>query len=393
MLFSTPWHPVQAMYAIVEFVGENSTAIIAQRWFVDAEETSCFWPPRKADEQARNLAPASPSWNKHDVRVLGKAATYERAREKLTRADETSDLQTEDEETARKRRRVRHRAVSSSSESGEEEEVMMRAPTPPPAMRCTKSATARPTVQPKPSGSSSAPSTSNGSDCRPSTNGQSGEDQSSVRGLFEHLITMLEDYKERQNEIRETQQVHGALLHSILRRLNGGGSVPATAGRLPSGAAGLPLTSMDEFRSLEERLGADEEFVQAMVLYLGDKGGSTVGECVRRVMAQLMRSGLGQRFNMNGAQRHGKTGFRATKLYTVVYRAVKQNPALSVTEKEIANAIGKWLVNSRDREGYRTARQATNSSGGGSGGADTSNGGGGANGVEQNDVADEGGAV
>ena len=89
-------------------------------------------------------------------------------------------------------------------------------------------------------------------------------DQFSVRGLFEHLITMLEAHKERQDEIRETQQVHGALLHTILRRINGGGSVPATAGRLPSGAA-LPLTSMGEFRRLEEKLGADEEFTQAMV--------------------------------------------------------------------------------------------------------------------------------
>ena len=47
-----------------------------------------------------------------------------------------------------------------------------------------------------------------------------------------------------------------------------------------------------------------------------------------------------------------------------------------MTEKDVSNAIGKWLVNSRDREGYRTARQATNSNGGGSGGAATSNGGG-----------------
>ena len=73
-----------------------------------------------------------------------------------------------------------------------------------------------------------------------------------------------------------------------------------------------------------------------------------------------------------------------------------------MTEKDVSNAIGKWLVNSRDREGYRTVRQATNSNGGGSGaaatsngggsgGADTSNGGGGDNSVERD--ADEGSAV
>ena len=55
------------------------------------------------------------------------------------------------------------------------------------------------------------------------------------------------------------------------------------------------------------------------MLYLGDKDGSTVGECVRRVKAEVMKSCLGRLFNMNGAQRDGKAGFRATKLYTVVY--------------------------------------------------------------------------
>ena len=32
-----------------------------------------------------------------------------------------------------------------------------------------------------------------------------------------------------------------------------------------------------------------------------------------------MRSSLGQKFNMNGVQRHRKTGFRATKTFSAVY--------------------------------------------------------------------------
>ena len=85
----------------------------------------------------------------------------------------------------------------------------------------------------------------------------------SVRGLFEHFLAILEAqaHKERQDEIHETQQIHGALLHTILRRINGSGSVPATAGRPPSGAA-LPLTSMEEFRRREEKLGTDDEFTK-----------------------------------------------------------------------------------------------------------------------------------
>ena len=55
------------------------------------------------------------------------------------------------------------------------------------------------------------------------------------------------------------------------------------------------------------------------VVYLGDKGGSTVAECVRRIMNSTMRSRLGQVFNMNGAQRHGKEGFKPTKVFDIVY--------------------------------------------------------------------------
>ena len=43
-----------------------------------------------------------------------------------------------------------------------------------------------------------------------------------------------------------------------------------------------------------------------------------VGETVRRVMASIMRSSVGQLFNMHGAQLHGKEGFSNKKLFDVV---------------------------------------------------------------------------
>ena len=70
------------MYAIVDVehshrgaqdVEDESTAIISQRWFVDCEEDSCFWPPSKPGDLAKKLHPASQSWAKHGIRVLGKA--------------------------------------------------------------------------------------------------------------------------------------------------------------------------------------------------------------------------------------------------------------------------------------------------------------------------------
>ena len=61
------------MFAIVEFLEEETIDIIAQAWFTCEEETSCYWPPRKAAELAQKLTPPSSVWGKHAIRVLGKA--------------------------------------------------------------------------------------------------------------------------------------------------------------------------------------------------------------------------------------------------------------------------------------------------------------------------------
>ena len=61
------------MYAIVEFKEEGSTAIIPRQWFVNSEEDLCFWPPSRPNELAKKLMSASHSWEKYNIRVLGKA--------------------------------------------------------------------------------------------------------------------------------------------------------------------------------------------------------------------------------------------------------------------------------------------------------------------------------
>ena len=38
--------------------------------------------------------------------------------------------------------------------------------------------------------------------------------------------------------------------------------------------------------------------------------------------------------------------------------AVRLNPAFNATEKDVTDAVRKWLVNSRDREGHRRSKTA-----------------------------------
>ena len=89
-------------------------------------------------------------------------------------------------------------------------------------------------------------------------------DQPSVRELFERIIGLLEADRERQLEMKESQQLHGSLLHTILKQLNGANGVVASSGQLPDGAV-LPLASMEDFRRLEERIAVDDEFGEALV--------------------------------------------------------------------------------------------------------------------------------
>ena len=73
----------------------------------------------------------------------------------------------------------------------------------------------------------------------------------------------LEADCERQRELRQTQQLHGSLLHTILRAVNGASS-SASSVRLPEGIS-LPLATMEEFARLEEKLSVDDEYTEALV--------------------------------------------------------------------------------------------------------------------------------
>ena len=85
----------------------------------------------------------------------------------------------------------------------------------------------------------------------------------STRDLLFRIVELLESDREDKRESKETQQLHGSLLHTILRTLKRGGASTST-GRVPDGFA-FPLASMDDFWRLEEKLGVDDEYTEALV--------------------------------------------------------------------------------------------------------------------------------
>ena len=66
------------MYAVVEFIESNSSAVIPINWFVNNEEDECFWPKKTWTANRKNKAveerwEAGEKWKKFKIRSLGKA--------------------------------------------------------------------------------------------------------------------------------------------------------------------------------------------------------------------------------------------------------------------------------------------------------------------------------
>ncbi|KAJ8046375.1 hypothetical protein HOLleu_05025 [Holothuria leucospilota] len=389
-----------ANYAVVEFISGGTVDIIPTNWLCSEEEDECFWPSsQKAPINKMVKAKDAPgdSWQRYRIRILGKAGAYERAREKLILAEETSDLQTDVEEEQRKRRKT-SRYISDSSDNSEDDSPASSAstsstspsptpaslllpPPPPSPMPATTSTlslrnTSTASTTPRPATiSSPIPATTSTASTTPrpatisspipaTTSALSLNNTSTIsttprpatisstpsvsrhqndRVFMQKVLALLED-------VRETQRIHSGILKSLLQK----GRVEHESYSLPDGVK-LPLKSLAELDAVEERL-ADSTFQIGLESCLSDLGGRTVQEATKRMMAYLMENSIALQINFIG--RNNKVAFGKTKLFEVVNRALKKNSATSgCNRQEAERAVSKWLSGARDRDGNRNFRR------------------------------------
>ncbi|XP_073727081.1 uncharacterized protein [Misgurnus anguillicaudatus] len=165
-------------------------------------------------------------------------------------------------------------------------------------------------------------------------------------GMFVRVLTILE-------EIKECQKVQGSMIRCLMQQREQNCVVPI----LPEGAS-FPLKNFTELDDLELKL-CESDFQKNLVSVLGDIGGRSLDECVRRTMAFLMTNDLARQLNLTG--RHGKRSFRSLRLFDTLHGSLKQNTFLkTVSKKEVETALGKWFTNARDRDGNRALRAQRN---------------------------------
>ncbi|MGH0129847.1 UNVERIFIED_CONTAM: hypothetical protein FKN15_041274 [Acipenser sinensis] len=95
------------MYAVVLFKETEEVKVVPSVW-LSVDKLLCLWPSYKSTVRVRKAVELqetpTETWDKHEVWVLHETVTYEKARKKLRKATETSDLNTTDDEQTRMRK-------------------------------------------------------------------------------------------------------------------------------------------------------------------------------------------------------------------------------------------------------------------------------------------------
>ncbi|XP_042345908.1 uncharacterized protein LOC121945674 [Plectropomus leopardus] len=126
---------------------------------------------------------------------------------------------------------------------------------------------------------------------------------------------------------------------------------PPDVGTLP-----LPLQSVQDLRSLEQRLSTEPELKNKMISYLGLAGGMTTKESVWRIMAKLFTNTLA--ININWRGRNNKQKMENLTIKRVILNAVRQNSfCKDAVDEEIESYMKRWLQLAADRDGGRKRRQ------------------------------------
>ncbi|XP_064087249.1 uncharacterized protein LOC135201878 [Macrobrachium nipponense] len=91
---------IEMSFVVVEFLHEEAVEVVHKSWIVKKENgVYCYWPP-KADASAKvkkEEMPDKERWNLHEIRLFSFAETYTKALERAKRAEDTSNVETDQE--------------------------------------------------------------------------------------------------------------------------------------------------------------------------------------------------------------------------------------------------------------------------------------------------------
>ncbi|XP_014673062.1 PREDICTED: uncharacterized protein LOC106813445 [Priapulus caudatus] len=109
------------MYVIIEFTETGEVEAVPDTWLRD---DSVLWPPHSSgtiQNLIKNRGAPKECWNTYEIRQLTTASHYEKARQRLRKAEYTSDLQSDEDNGTQKRKKrptLRYIEESDSDRAG-----------------------------------------------------------------------------------------------------------------------------------------------------------------------------------------------------------------------------------------------------------------------------------
>ncbi|XP_076052598.1 uncharacterized protein LOC143032014 [Oratosquilla oratoria] len=350
------------MYVIVAFTNNNTVEMVPSGWILGQDET--WWPKSKSltaiTKMIKDRVVPDHTWERHKMRVICAADTYEDGRRKAREAEETDNPVSQgEEELGRGARRIRSRYPPSSDE--EEDYV-------PKAKRKLAKA---PAIQKMPSvvsvniaqfdtfddaagvsdilidTSSLAPTST---PIRVST-----APVSSARDV--EFLTVLMELKHDLEELHAEVRACRAELQKLNKT-----SRKVDDAELPMQ---LPLTSLEEFDVFEGWLNEDKKHQKILENKLCLIGGFDLRDCVRRMGSSLLSHLLQVKFNWIGTKgwkskddAEAKRGFKSTTLSTVWIGAILRLTCIEgAVQAHVEREIMIYLRNASDRCGGRKRRK------------------------------------
>lgn len=357
-------------YAVVVFTGEEGIAMIPEVWCVG--DNRCYWPPFKTVQRFErallSCEPPKENWALYDMRILRKTDSYDKARQLVTKAQDTSDLQTdaeEDQPNRKRQKKANPRYFPEESSESEGENILDQTPevtsvvnTPPRFEVPSRSASvglphARrdpqlPVPPPLPELRTVSPIAGRAVDITspvtPSTT--TANVTATQRLMLKLLVELQTELKELKADVRQLRVASVPPVQAV---------ADEEEYQLPDGVV-MPCSTLEELKLLDAKLKVDSSLRKHMLTLMMATGGSDLRDVVKRTMKTVFTNAVEVQLNWTG--QGTKASFEALALKPIFEKAIRRTRATSGCDlSEIKREIIHYLKGSTDRQGGRNARR------------------------------------
>ncbi|XP_076313127.1 uncharacterized protein LOC143226246 isoform X3 [Tachypleus tridentatus] len=347
-------------YVIVVFTKDNEVGVAPSDWLLD--ECTIKWPNKKG--QSLNKAvldrmPPEDHWDEYDVRVIYSDDDYVKVRGKLSSAEDTSSLETDDPEAknseigpricTRKRKPTQRLVSESDNEFESDDHVDLAQLTIPKPPEPISNAGGHVIVTPK----------------RRCVSGEVNRIQRTLTPLTNHGAAGITQTERKilqvLAELQQKVDMNTGLLQTLLRGRPASTNSSINLSVWPQGLPALPLSTMDGFNTLNDKVMIQHN-ADAVVRKLSMRGGDSVDAVTRNVLTGLMTNSLASQFNWMGHERKKrqddgtlvtipKKAISTTNLLQVINRAVRDNPVAEMASDDVIKKTAQsWFKYAASRK-------------------------------------------